>query len=42
VSHATGEIVLFVYPGFMLKSLIPLAASITTLCATMYLYLSAA
>jgi hypothetical protein len=38
VSHFTGGVSRIVYLRFMLRSLIPLAASLTALFSTLYLY----
>jgi hypothetical protein len=38
VSHFTGGAARFVYPAFMLRNIIPLAASLTALFSTLYLY----
>jgi hypothetical protein len=38
VSHFTGGSAQIVYPAFMLRNFIPLAASLTALFSTLYMY----
>jgi hypothetical protein len=38
VSHGTGAVRASCYPGAMLKSLIPVCASLMTLASTLYMY----
>ncbi|MBS0502667.1 MAG: hypothetical protein JSS55_02470 [Proteobacteria bacterium] len=40
VSHFTGGEARIVYLGFMLRNIIPLAASLTALFSTLYMYVA--